>query len=443
MSLATHILNCALASALLSAPLLGQDEARPKGFEGMDADGRIERPELPDDIKHPERWRYTPPGRIVPGNIFERFLITTFFTPLIFRADDVGTGGGVAVTDIDFRNQDYQEFASIALTYTSEGQQAYTLGWIRWLHHQKLENGGIIREDRSQLGGIVGYTNTLTRRFYGTGSRTPESGESSYSEALSQIGFGIRQTYPDPGDNIVLGAGVLFERHDLGRGRATDVPTTGTSYPTEFAAGREVSQLWTRLNLAYDSRDSVHQPYRGSRLGLSTRTAVLQTDSDFGGRLTLDAQQVIAMPSLFHFGGRGNEENPPTDVLTLSGFVADTHGELPYYSLPSLGGNTLRGYGTNRFTDRAAAYGSLEYRVGVVPRGITFTDRIRIERINLALFYDFGTVAEDLEGLSHSRYLDSYGLGLHISFSREASFRIDYGFSDEGGNLTIGFGTSQ
>lgn len=105
--------------------------------------------------------------------------------------------------------------------------------------------------------------------------------------------------------------------------------------------------------------------------------------------------------------------------------------------------SALRGYGANRFTDRAAAYGSLEYRLGVIPRGITFTDRIRIERINLALFYDFGTVAEDLEGLSHSRYLDSYGLGLHISFTREASFRIDYGFSDEGGNLTIGFGTSQ
>ena len=37
-------------------------EEKPKAydpFEGMDKDGKIDRPEIPADIKNPDRWRYT------------------------------------------------------------------------------------------------------------------------------------------------------------------------------------------------------------------------------------------------------------------------------------------------------------------------------------------------------------------------------------------------
>ena len=130
-------------------------------------------------------------------------------------------------------------------------------------------------------------------------------------------------------------------------------------------------------------------------------------------------------------------------TLTVGAFVQDTAGDLPYYSLPSLGGtHTLRGYIQNRFTDRAAAHASVEYRVNLIPRGIAFTDTIRIERIGLGLFYDCGTVAEGIEDLHDGRYLDSYGFGFRIAFSREAVFRIDWGYSEDGVNFTLAFGNS-
>ncbi|MCK5943896.1 MAG: BamA/TamA family outer membrane protein, partial [Planctomycetes bacterium] len=167
------------------------------------------------------------------------------------------------------------------------------------------------------------------------------------------------------------------------------------------------------------------------------------TSGEWGSIVSLDAQQVVPLPGLFHRGAKGREENPPTDVLAIGAFVQDTVGELPFYSLPTLGGSrTLRGYIQNRFTDRAAAHFSVEYRVNLIERGFAFTDTIRIERIGLALFYDGGTLASDWDALDEGRYLDSYGVGLRLAFSREAVFRVDVGYGDEGSNFTIAFGNS-
>jgi len=432
-----------LTISLLVSPAGAQEPEDYDPYAGMDRDGKIERPPLPEDLKNPDRWRYTPPGRIPPGSMIERFLISSFFSPIFLSEQDIGTGGGVAITDIDFRNQKYREFAGITLTYTSEGQQAYSFFWRRWLNHMELPNGGIIREERSTLFGRVGYSRTLTRRFYGFGSRTPASNETSYTEEFTQAGFGARISLPDPGDDLLLNAGLGYQRHNLSRGRVSSVPSTDDDYPGTFAVADGVDQMWVNLGLSYDTRDSLHQPYRGFRLGVGSNTAVFQSDSRFGGIVGMDAAGFFPLPALLHEGGEPGEENPPTDVLAVGGFVTASHGELPFYSLPTLGGSrTLRGYIDNRFTGRAAAHGSLEYRFTVVPRGMTLTDRIRIERFNLGLFYDFGTVANGIEDLDDAKYLYSYGVGLRMSFSREASFRIDYGISDEGGNLIITFGNA-
>jgi len=434
----------ALALGCLAARADAQDEERAYDpLAGIDQDGRIERPQLPADLPNPDRWRYTPPGRIAPGNVLERFLISSFFSPVVFRDEDIGTGGGIALTDIDFRNQDYREFANVILTYTTEGQQSYGINWRRWLRHRKLEDGGIVREERSSLFGGLGYSKTLTRRFFGFGSRTREEDETSYTEELTRVGLGARLSVPDPGDDLIVTGALRLERHELDAGHVSSVPSSETVFPGTIAGGDGVDQVWLDLGLAYDSRDSLHQPYRGLRAGVFAETALLQDDSRFGGLLGIDAQAVFPLPPLFHMGGDASEENPPTDVLAIGAVIADTHGDLPFYSLPSLGGSgSLRGYIDNRFTDRAAAHASLEYRFAVVPRGFAFTPTVRVERVGLALFYDVGTVAEGIEDLSDGKVRDSIGIGLRLSFAREAAFRIDYGVSDEGGNLTIRYGNA-
>jgi hypothetical protein len=441
------------AIAVLTLPLAAQQQGGPQAggppnpsvydpLRGMDADGRIPKPEIPADILNPERWRYTPEARMKPGNILERFLVSSFVSPILFREEDIGFGGGIALTDVDFRNQRYREFANVLLTYSEEGQQAYRINWQRWLNYRELSGGGVLREERSRLYGRAGYEKTLTRRFFGFGSRTREDDETSYTEELTAAGFGVRVSLPDPGSDWVLRSDLQLEHHGISRGRVSDIPSTEQVFATEVADGDDLDQAWLLNSFGWDTRDSLHQPYEGSRLGISANVAY-GTGGECGAILGVDAQHVFALPPLLHRGAVGREENPPTDVLAFGAFVQDTAGELPWYSLPTLGGtHALRGYIQNRFTDRATAHAAIEYRVNLIPRGIAFTDTVRIERIGLGVFYEGGTVAPGIEDLHDGRYLDSYGFGFRVAFSREAVFRIDWGFSDDGANFTLAFGNS-
>ncbi len=82
----------ALAIAILSARLVAeaQEAGPPKHdpLQGMEASGRIPKVPLPDDLPNPERWRYLPEGRIKPGNIFERFLVSSFIAPQFLLVHD-------------------------------------------------------------------------------------------------------------------------------------------------------------------------------------------------------------------------------------------------------------------------------------------------------------------------------------------------------------------
>lgn len=110
---------------------------------------------------------------------------------------------------------------------------------------------------------------------------------------------------------------------------------------------------------------------------------------------------------------------------------------------PSLGGrDTLRGYIGNRWTGKAAWHGSGEYRFWFLPRGIAFTDSIRLERLGGALFYEMGSVAGSVGGLTRATVRDSWGVSLRVGFERSTLFRLDLGFSGEGYAFTLAHGLS-
>ena len=79
-------------------------------YRGMDRDGRIPKIDKASLVRHPARWRYVPEGRLKPGSFLDRFLVSSFLLPIFFQNSDVGTGFGVAITDIDFRGQRRREF---------------------------------------------------------------------------------------------------------------------------------------------------------------------------------------------------------------------------------------------------------------------------------------------------------------------------------------------
>lgn len=440
----------AVALALLSGSEALADPwwARPEPAEwdplrGMDPDGRIPKVALPADLRAPERWRYIPEGRIKPGNPFQRLLVSSFIAPQFFFESDVGAGGGVALTDIDFRTQRRREFLGAFFTYTTEGQQRYRLLWRRWLHHRDLDGGGVALEERSFLGAAGGYEKTLTRRFFGLGPDTRPGAETSYTDEVVSVGAGGELALPGPGGDWIAGLGLGGEHHNLARGRVSGRPTTDQAFPGLFAAADGYDALTVSGTLRWDTRDSQHQPYRGWRLGVGVEAPVLQSGGDAAAIFSTIANVAIPLPPLLHRGGDAGEENPPTDTLALGAQVWAAAGTLPYFSRPSLGGSyTLRGYIANRFTGDAAWHAVAEYRFWVVPRGFSITRTIRVERLGLAPFVEAGTVADDLGDLVDARIHTSYGLGFRATFERTAVLRLDVGFSGEGMNVTLGFGLS-
>jgi hypothetical protein len=409
----------------------------------MDPSGRIPKALLPADLPEPTRWRYIPEGRIMPGNIVQRLFVSSFVSPQFFFREDVGFGGGIAITDIDFREQRRREFLGAFFTYTTEGQERYRLVWRRWLHHWEIPEGGVAIEERSFVGASGGYQRTLTRRFFGLGPDTPESAESSFTDEVVDGGVRADLALPGPGGDWIVTGGLRGEHHNLARGHVSGVPSTEQAFPGLFEDADGRSAAYLAAGIRYDTRDSQHQPYGGWRVGLVAESAPWQSDGSLGAVLTGYGSVVFRVPPLFHSGGDAGEENPPTDTVALGFHVDTTVGDLPFYDLPSLGGgSTLRGYIGNRFTDDSAWHAVAEYRFWVIPRGFRLTRTIRIERIGLAVFGEVGTVAPSLADLPSATIHASYGVGLRISLERVAMFRTDLGFSDEGTNLTVAFGLS-
>ena len=414
-------------------------------FEGMDRNGRIPKPPRPDDLPNPEHWRYLPEARIKPGNLLERFLVTSMIAPFIFFDSDVGTGFGISLIDIDFREQRRREFAGVFLSYTTEGQQNYSFVWQHWLHHREAEGGGVFQEERSFLRVAAGYNRSLTRRFFGFGPNSEHEDETSYRDESYYLELGLQRSWPDPGDPLVLSLGIAGESHSLGPGHVSHKPDTKDVFVETFDDADHSQLGWIGGGIRWDTRDSQRNPYRGWYLGAEVDAALLQDKGDVGAIWTLGGSKYIPTPPLFHDGGDPDEEHPATDTLAVGGFLRTASGNLPFFSLPSLGGSdTERGFIAGRWRDRASWFTSVEYRFWLLERGfrIPFTEILRVERFGAALFYEAGSVARNDSELFQTQVQHSYGFGLRISLERAAPFRLDIGWSDDGVNFAAGFGLS-
>jgi outer membrane protein assembly factor BamA len=101
--------------------------------------------------------------------------------------------------------------------------------------------------------------------------------------------------------------------------------------------------------------------------------------------------------------------------------VAPFH-EIPFLDLPDLGGRQLlRGYRSDRFRDRIAMVGSIEYRFPIQPTVAGF------------VFTDAGRVFHDLDELTVDRPRVGYGGGLLWFTSEVFLFRVVLASSIDGG----------
>ncbi|GAB4258875.1 MAG: hypothetical protein Kow0092_06710 [Deferrisomatales bacterium] len=210
----------------------------------MDPSGRIPRVALPEGVEDPARWRYVPEGRLKPGNVFDRFLVSTFILPVVFFEEDIGAGGGFALTDIDFWNHRRRDHAILMASYSTEGQRRLFAHWQRWLKHLEVPGGGVAFEERTFLSLIFDAEKTLTRRFYGLGAGTSPGDETSYSDRALLIEVATEGAPWASWPNLVARLGLRGESHALSDGVVSGVPDTAQAFPDLFARDDADRSLW-------------------------------------------------------------------------------------------------------------------------------------------------------------------------------------------------------
>ena len=188
-------------------------------------------------------------------------------------------------------------------------------------------------------------------------------------------------------------------------------------------------------------------PYRGFDVGARIDAAPAQSEGNAGSIFGVFGNKFFPVPACFHRGGTGRRGAPAHRHVALHLDTETTAGDLPFYSLPSLGGGQRgRGFIEGRFRDRSLWAATAEYRFWVIPRGFPltpWTPHVRVERLGLALFYDVGSVADEWWDLfQRRRPKHSGGIGFRCTLERNAPFRVDVGFSDEGPEVNAGFGLS-
>jgi outer membrane protein assembly factor BamA len=409
--------------------------------EGIEEDGTIEHGELPEVAQNSDSWRFVPEGRLIEGSALDRLMVSTFIFPIFFYEEALGAGLGLNYTDLNFGGSRRKRMLNIATTYSSEGQQRVAIFVRDRPEHYEVDGGGIVYEEKSSNTYFTGYGRTPTRRFYGLGSKTASSAETSYADMRLSAATTIKRSIPVAGDPLVYDLGIVTEYRDLGAGQASGSPSTHTVFPVLFASGDTYGALWIKGGLSYNALDSPANPYHGFSLGADVKYAPLQSDSNTGGIVDVKGEWAHEVWSPFHDGGSPTEENPPTDTFAIGAFLKSTWGDLPFWALPTLGGSrTQRGYIANRFTDNAAWHASAEYRFWPISRGVRVSEAFRIERLGAALFYDVGTVATRMGRFDGADVKQSYGVSLRMALERTTLFRIDFGFSDESQQIAVAFG---
>lgn len=110
---------------------------------------------------------------------------------------------------------------------------------------------------------------------------------------------------------------------------------------------------------------------------------------------------------------------------------------LPFYILSSLGGSrSNRGYELGRFYDSISLVGMAELRwkfYQLKKFGFT-TDW------ELALFYDYGQVAQKVSAIDFQHLQHTVGIGIRTHFAANVLTRVDVGYSEEGLKVFVDFG---
>jgi hypothetical protein len=261
----------------------------------------------------------------------------------------------------------------------------------------------------------AGWRDATQVDYHGLGIDSPADAPGAYR---LQQGFLGAEVHSRPRRYVRLAAGVTLEDFEL-KEPSGDLTAVDDVFSPATAPGVGVDPKYvhTTLSAGFDWRPAVDYARRGGFYELALHRYADRDDVYTFSRL--DAEVVQHLPIL--------RENW---VVSLRGRLQSTTNgsdQVPYFLLPSLGsGSTLRGYSSWRFRDRHAVLTSAEFRW--IPSRLM---------LDMALFYDAGMVAPELDRLTTGGFVSNYGIGVRFHGPARTPLRIEIARGQEGTRLVF------
>jgi hypothetical protein len=283
-------------------------------------------------------------------------------------------------------------------------------------HYRTLESSLASRGHRRgtvDLGLTALWLDAPEVGYFGLGPDNDDGDRANFRLRQTVVGGQITARPRRP---FVFSAAAAAEFYDIGAGRGSE-PSIEQRYSAAEAPGlgRSPSYAHTTLTAGVDSRPSAGYARRGGSYEL------LYHRFDRGGGYAfdrLDVDVVQHLPLLRH-------------TYVVSGHVRlqSTLGtdDVPYFLLPSLGGGrTLRAYDSWQFRDRHALLVQGEFRW--VPN---------LLGIDMAIFWDGGTVTAVRGDLSLGRFAHDVGVGLRLHTPAATPIRVELAHGNSGLKLVM------
>ena len=267
---------------------------------------------------------------------------------------------------------------------------------------------------RGALSVLGGWRDATQVGFFGVGIDTSQDDRTNYrfkqpyGSALLEL-FPMRQL-------LVLRGGLEFSRWSQEPGKGS-FPSVETRYTPASLPGldAEVTYLHTQATVGLDSRTAPGYTRRGGFYGVTLHD-YHDADTEFGFQ-QVDYEAVQHIPVLrdawvLSFRGRVQTVFDKDDQAT------------PFFMLPAIGGgSSLRGFSSWRFRDDSALLLQAEWRA-IINR-----------YLDLAVFYDAGTVAARTADLDFDDLKSDFGIGMRLHGPRVTPVRIELAKGGEGFKL--------
>ena len=311
----------------------------------------------------------------------------------------------------------YFHFPSPATTVSAFGSlsQYWNRAAIAEYDTRDLNGTGVSLDARAE------HSRDGSRRFYGIGPASPQSGLSNYTfdtiNSLLVVGLPF-----SPGSRWSVKARNVVQADEI-EGSFPPIPDTVKLYPdlTRNLQYRRVN-LSNRLILVYDDRDSVNATSRGTygeAFIAGSRTDMLSAYNY--------TRYGATFKTFLPTGGAGDAE--PRFISAFDARFENINGSMPFWLMPELGGKySLRSYGEGRFFDHSMIVVGAEERCRVYSTKISGLPA----SFWIDPFVGLGTVASEPDRFRNKYMRPAAGVGLRVVSRPQMVESLDLAYGQEG-----------